>query len=262
VLAPFGVDWRVALFTGFLVAMSSTTVMLRVLAQRGESKTHQAEAGLGVSLFQGVAAVVMVLLVPALAGQGGSPLGVAWALAKAALIIALVLVVARRLMPPVLEAVARTCSPELFLLTIIAICMGTAWLVGMAGVSIALGAFLAGLVVSESRYAAHAFSEILPLQILFSATFFVSVGLLLDVGYLAVHLPAVLLVIAAVFVLKLVTAGAAVRAAGVALPVAGASALLLAQVGEFAFVLERAGREVGLTPAGLGEAGSQSFIAA
>src|SRR5690606_18159514 len=134
VLAPFGVDWRVALFTGFLVAMSSTTVMLQVLAQRGESQTPQAEAGLGVSLFQDVASVVMVLLVPALAGQGGSPLEVAWALAKAALIIALVLVVARRLMPPVLEAVARTGSPAPFLLTITAICSGTAWRGRMAGV--------------------------------------------------------------------------------------------------------------------------------
>ena len=83
-----------------------------------------------------------------------------------------VLVVARRVLPPVLEHVAQTCSPELFLLTIIAICFGTAYAVGLAGVSISLGAFLAGLVVSQSRFSEHALSEILPLQILFSATFF------------------------------------------------------------------------------------------
>ena len=103
-----------------------------------------------------------------------------------------VLVVARRLMPPLLERVALTCAPELFLLTVIAICLGTAWLTSIAGVSLSLGAFLAGLVVSESRFSHHAFGEIMPLQILFSATFFVSVGMLLDVGFLVHHLPLVL----------------------------------------------------------------------
>ena len=87
-------------------------------------------------------------------------------------------------MPVVLEQVARTCSPELFLLTVIAICFGTAFLTNLAGVSLSLGAFLAGLVVSESRFSQHALGEILPLQILFSATFFVSVGMLLDLGFL------------------------------------------------------------------------------
>jgi CPA2 family monovalent cation:H+ antiporter-2 len=261
-LLAFGVDWRVGVFTGFLTALSSTAIVTKLLGDRGETNTAAGQASVGVLIFQDLAVIVMVLLVPALGGQGGSPLEVAWALAKAALIIALVLVVARRLMPPVLEAVARTCSPELFLLTVIAICFGTAWLVGLAGVSIALGAFLAGLVVSESRFSEHAFSEILPLQILFSATFFVSVGLLLDVGYMLTHLPMVLLVIGVVLAVKLATTGVAVRAAGRAVPVAGATALLLAQVGEFSFVLERAGREVGLTPMGMGEAGSQSFIAA
>ena len=116
----------------------------------------------------------------------------------AGLIIVAVLVVARRLMPPLLERVALTCSPELFLLTVIAICFGTAWLTSIAGVSLSLGAFLAGLVVSESRFSHHAFGEIMPLQILFSATFFVSVGMLLDVGFLVHHLPLVLAAVALV----------------------------------------------------------------
>ncbi|MDX1418406.1 MAG: cation:proton antiporter [Rubricoccaceae bacterium] len=261
-LLLFGVDWRVGVFSGFLAALSSTAIVTKLLGDRGETNTAPGQSAVGVLIFQDLAVIVMVLLVPALGGEGGSPLEVVWALGKAALIIALVLVVARRLMPPVLEAVARTCSPELFLLTVIAICFGTAWLVGMAGVSIALGAFLAGLVVSESRFSEHAMSEILPLQILFSATFFVSVGLLLDLGYLLTNLPLVLLIIGIVFALKLVTTGVAVRVAGRAVPVAGAAALLLAQVGEFSFVLERAGREVGLSPMGMGEAGSQTFIAA
>lgn len=262
VLLPFGVGWRAGVFSGFLAALSSTAIVTKLLGDRGETGGAQGQAALGVLIFQDLAVVVMVLLVPALAGAGSSGLDVVWALGKAGLIIAAVLVFARRLLPPLLEAVARTCSPDLFLLTVIALCMGTAWLVGMAGVSIALGAFLAGLVVSESHYAEHAFAEILPLQILFSATFFVSIGLLLDVMALVENLPLVLLVIAAVVALKLVTTGVALRAAGVSLPVAGGTALLLAQVGEFSFVLERSGRAVGLAPLGMGEVGSQTFIAA
>ena len=261
-LLAFGVDWRIGVFSGFLAALSSTAIVTKLLGDRGETNSAPGQASVGILIFQDLAVIVMVLLVPALGGQGGSAMEVGWALTKAALIIALVLVVARRVVPPILEAVARTCSPELFLLTIIAICFGTAYLVGLAGVSIALGAFLAGLVVSESSFSEHAFSEILPLQILFSATFFVSVGLLLDVGYMVMHLPLVLAVIGIVLLAKLGTTFVAVRAVGRPVPVAAATALLLAQVGEFSFVLERAGREVGLTPMGMAEAGSQSFIAA
>jgi CPA2 family monovalent cation:H+ antiporter-2 len=128
-------------------------------------------------------------------------------------------------------------------------------------VSLSLGAFLAGLVVSESRFSQHALGEILPLQILFSATFFVSVGMLLDPAFLVRHLPLVAAGIAAVLVVKALTTGVSVLAIGERPPVAVAGALMLAQVGEFSFVLERAGREVGLSPAGLGSDGSQAFVA-
>ena len=133
------------------------------------------------------------------------------------------LLVARRLMPVVLEQVARTCSPELFLLTVIAICFGTAFLTNLAGVSLSLGAFLAGLVVSESRFSQHALGEILPLQILFSATFFVSVGMLLDLGFLVTHLPLVLIGVAVVLLVKVLTTGGSVLRARLPLPVAAAT---------------------------------------
>jgi CPA2 family monovalent cation:H+ antiporter-2 len=218
--------------------------------------------GLGLLIFQDLAIIPMVLLLPLLGGGGGSPGEVALALGKAAGIIVAVLVVARRVMPPLLEMVARTCAPELFLLTVIAVCFGTAYLTSLAGVSLSLGAFLAGLVVSESRFSEHALGEILPLQILFSATFFVSVGMLLDLGFLVHHLPMVAAAAAGVLAIKTLTTTAAARALGYRLPVAGAAGLLLAQVGEFSFVLDRAGRAAGLSPLGRGEAGSQTFIAA
>ncbi|MEL6703514.1 MAG: cation:proton antiporter [Bacteroidota bacterium] len=262
ILLPFGVDWKVGIFTGFLVALSSTAIVLKLLGDRNETGTEAGQASVGLLIFQDIAIIVMVLLVPMLAGAGGGPLDIAQALGTALGVIVLVFVVAQRLMPPLLEAVARTCSSEVFLLVIVGICLGTAYLVGLAGVSISLGAFLAGLVVSESKFSEHAFGEILPLQILFSATFFVSVGMLLDLGFLVQNLPLVLGIVVVLLLLKAVIAMASVRMLGYSLPVAAATGLTLAQVGEFSFVLERAGREVGLTPAGMGADGAQTFIAA
>lgn len=261
-LMAFGVSWQASLFTGFLVALSSTAIVLKLLSDRGEMEEEHGQVGLGLLIFQDLAIIVMVLLVPLLSGQGGGSLAIVWALTKAALIIVAVLVVARRLMPRFLEAVARTCSPELFLLTVIGICFGTAWLTSLAGVSLSLGAFLAGIVVSESKFSEHAMGEIMPLQILFSATFFVSVGMLLDVGFLFSNLPLVLGIVVLVLIVKVITTGISLRILGYPLPIALASGLMLAQIGEFSFVLERAGREAGLFPAGLEGTGSQTFIAA
>lgn len=261
-LAAFGVNWRVGVFTGMLVALSSTAIVLKLLSENGGTNSDSGQIGLGLLIFQDLAIVLMVLLIPMLGAGVGSPLEFVWALTKAGLIIALVLLIARRIMPQILETVARTCSPELFLLSVIAICFGTAYLTSLAGVSLSLGAFLAGLMVSESRFSQHALSETLPLQILFSATFFVSVGMLLDVRFLAEHFLPVLGVIVAVLVIKFITTGISVRALGYKMPLAAASGLMLAQIGEFSFVLEHEGRETGLFPLGAGEAGSQTFIAA
>jgi len=258
----FGVGWRPAVFTGFLVALSSTAIVTKLLGDRGETNTEVGQGAVGLLIFQDLAVILMVLLVPALGGGDMTGADVAWALGKAAAIIVFVLVVARRLLPPLLEHVARTCSPELFLLTVIAVCFGTATAVGLAGVSISLGAFLAGLVVSQSRFSEHALSEILPLQILFSATFFVSVGLLLDLGFLVRHPVLVVGALAVVAIVKFGTTVVAVRAVGRAAPAAAATALWLAQIGEFSFVLERSGRAAGLVPLGMEDIGGPLFIAA
>ncbi len=261
VLAVFGVAWQTGVFTGFLLSLSSTAIVLKLLADRAETTTEPGQAALGILIFQDLAVVAMVLVVPMLGGEGGGALSLLWALLKAVGIIAVVLFGARRLMPKLLEAVARTCSPEIFLLTVIAVCFGTAYLTGLVGVSLSLGAFLAGLLVSESRFSQQAFSEILPLQILFSAAFFLSVGMLLDLQFLFSHLPLVLLGVALVILVKTLFTALGVRLLGYGLGVSFATGLMLAQIGEFSFVLERAGREVGLTPLGLGAEGAQTFIA-
>lgn len=262
ILLPFGVAWQAGLFTGFLVALSSTAIVLKLLAGRRETDSPAGQVSVGVLIFQDLAIILLVLLTPILGGARGSAADIALALGKAGLIIAAVLLIARRLMPRVLEEVARTCSQEIFVLTVIAICLGTAALTSLAGVSLSLGAFVAGLIVSESRFSSHALGEILPLQVLFSATFFVSVGMLLDVRFLADHLLLILGVVLAVIVLKTATAGASVWLLGYRPAAALAVGLTLAQVGEFSFVLQSAGAEVGLLPAGVAGSGAQTFIAA
>lgn len=258
----FGLDWATGIFTGFLVALSSTAIILKLLGQSGETGSEVGQIGLGFLIFQDLVIVVMVLLIPFLAGQGGSTAAIAWALGKAALVIAGVLLLASRAVPPLLEKVAQTCSPEVFLLSVIAICFGTAWMTSLAGLSVSLGAFLAGMVVSESRFSQHALGEITPLQVLFSATFFVSVGMLLNLNFVADHWLMVAAAIAGTLIVKLLTTGASVAILGYGRATVAASSFMLAQVGEFSFVLERAGRASGIYPAGLGEQGSQAFIAA
>jgi monovalent cation:H+ antiporter-2, CPA2 family len=262
-LLMFSVDWRTGIYTGCLIALSSTAIVMKLLADRNATGSEAGQTSLGILIFQDLAVVVMVLIIPLLGGEGGgSVLELLWALAKAGGIIVIVLVFARRVMPRVLESVARTCSPEIFLLAIIGICFGTAFLTSLAGVSLSLGAFLAGLIVSESRFSQQAFSEILPLQIIFSAAFFVSVGLLLDLGFLVTHLPMVLASLLAIIVIKAAITALGVKVLGYPLSTALASGLLLTQIGEFSFVLERTGRELGLSPAGFGDDGAQTFIAA
>ena len=260
-LVPFGISWKEAAYTGCLVALSSTAVVLSLLGDRAETDAPHGRLSLAVLIFQDLAIIVMVLLVPMLAGTGGTPLEVVFVLGKAVLLIALVIVLARRVVPWVMEKIAQTRRQELFLLTVVTICFGTAALSSLAGVSLALGAFLAGLVVSESRYSEQAMSEILPLKTIFNAVFFVSVGMLLDVGFVVANPLLVLGVAVGVVLIKLLTTAAGILVLGYPLRIAAAASLALAQIGEFSFVLERAGRLAGLAPMGLETAGGQTFIA-
>ena len=258
----FGVDVRSAIFTGCLVALSSTAIVLGMLGERGETDTPGGQSALGVLIFQDLAIIVMVLLMPLLGGQGGSTLDLLLALGTALALIVAVVVLARKVVPVILERVAATRSRELFLLTVVALCFLTAWITSLADVSLALGAFLAGLIVSESPYSTQALSEVLPLRTVFNAAFFVSVGMLLDVSVLLNTLPLVLGAAAIVLVVKGLITTFSLLALRMPLRVASATGLLLAQIGEFSFVLDIAGRNVGLSPAGLGATGQQVFIAA
>jgi len=260
-LLAVGVATEAALFTGCLVALSSTAIVLTLLSERSETETPPGKLSLAILIFQDLAIIVMVLLVTALGGEGAGPVHVIRALLEALVLIALVLVAARKIVPWLLERIAATRKMELFLPTVVTICLGTAWITSLAGVSLALGAFMGGLVVSESRYSEHALSEILPLKTLFNAAFFVSVGMLLDLGFVFANIWLVLGVAVAVLAVKLVVTTVSVLVLRFPLRVALTVGLGLAQIGEFSFVLERAGQAVELFPAGLGGLGTQTFIA-
>ncbi|HEX6983111.1 MAG TPA: cation:proton antiporter [Balneolaceae bacterium] len=257
----FGISWSNGIYTGCLVALSSTAIILGVLSDEDKTDTPSGQLSLAILIFQDLAIIVMVLLVPILAGESRSPLSIIWILSKAAMLILLVLVLAQRIVPWILEKVAKTRRQELFLLTVVAICFGTAAVTNLAGVSLALGAFLAGLVVSESHFSEQAISEILPLRTIFNAVFFVSVGMLLDLNYV-IQYPFILVGVAlGVISIKFIISTGSLLALKNPIRIAAASGFALAQIGEFSFVLERAGRAAGIAPAGVGDSGSQIFIA-
>ncbi|NNF03984.1 MAG: sodium:proton exchanger, partial [Rhodothermales bacterium] len=249
-LLPFGVTAAAGVYTGLLVSLSSTAIVLGLLADRREMDTPAGGLVLAVLIFQDLAVVLMVLLVPALAGEGGGPIGILLIVARALGLIAVTLLLSRKTVPWLLERVARTRRPELFMLTVVSICFGIAAISGLFGVSLALGAFLAGLVVSESRFRDQALSDVMPLRILFNAVFFVSVGMLLDVGFVFSNPGIVLAAAAGALLIKFGAGFVGLVSIRYPVRIATIAAASVAQIGEFAFVLERAGAQMGLTPAG------------
>ena len=235
-----------AVFTGFLVALSSTAIVLKMLAERGETDTPHGRTMVGILIFQDLCVVPMMLLVPALSGEGMNVTDVAMKMVKAALIIAAVLTSARWLVPNLLHQVVRTRSRELFITTIILFCLGIALLTSRFGLSLALGAFLAGLIISESEYAHQATADILPFKESFMGLFFVSVGMLMNAGYMAGNWQKISVTVALIFGLKVITGVLSVLAIGSPFRTAVSAGLGLAQIGEFSFVLAVAGKTSGL----------------
>jgi monovalent cation:H+ antiporter-2, CPA2 family len=248
-----------AVLWGFLVALSSTAIVLKLLGERGETDSPHGRIAVGVLILQDLSVVPMMFLLPLLAGStSSSTASLGWIIAKAVVTVAVVLVSARMVIPPLLHQVVRTRSRELFVLSIVVICFGTAWLTSLAGLSLALGAFVAGILISESDYGQQALADVLPLRDLFSSLFFVSVGMLLNVGFALHHAGTIGLIVTGLLLGKFVTGGMATLALRYPLRTAVLTGLALAQIGEFSFILARAGTASGL----IGEETYQVFIAA
>ena len=251
------VAWPVAIFLGMLVALSSTAITLRLYAERGELDTPFGNASLGILIFQDLCVVPMMLLTPALAGGGRNPTSLARTLLEAALFIAATVVAARLVVPRILHLVAATRRREVFLLTIVLFCLGTAWASARVGLSLALGAFIAGIVIADSEYSQQALSDIVPLREVFNSLFFISIGMLFDIRTVGRSPVLVICAIATVIVVKVVVTGGASLVLGQSLRPALATGLGLAQIGEFSFVLSAAGMTAGL----LDERLDQLFLA-
>lgn len=240
------------LFLGCALTLSSTAVMLKVLEERGELGTSHGRAMLGILVMQDLAVVPMVVLLPALAAVGGAD-GAAWtgigmALGKALLFLGGTVLMATRVAPALMDRVARTGSRELFLLTAMCLCLGAGYAADRMGLGLPLGAFLAGMVLSESGFAQEVLAQIRPLRDVFAALFFVSVGMLLDPGFVLERWPVVAAVVATILVGKPVATLAGLRLAGVGGRTATLASLGLAQIGEFSFVLATLGTAKGLVP--------------
>ncbi|QUV81835.1 cation:proton antiporter [Chloracidobacterium sp. D] len=254
-----GLAWPSAIFVGFLVALSSTAIVLKTYVDRAESDTPHGRMAIGILLFQDLCIVPMMLFLPLLSGQRTANL---WYILKtlglAAGSVLLIMLLARRVFPFLLQWLVTLRSREVFVSFAVLACLGTAWLTSQAGLSLALGAFIAGVVLSESEYSHQIVADILPFRDIFNGIFFVSIGMLLSLEVLTTTWPVVLGLVALIVVGKTLLAFAAVKALGRTPRVALMAALGIAQIGEFSFVLLKVGAEAGL----LEGAAYQTFLAA
>ncbi|MEG2004847.1 MAG: cation:proton antiporter, partial [Bilophila sp.] len=244
---------------GCLAALSSTAIVLSRLQQKAQSESPQGRLTLAVLIFQDIAIVPMMLAIPLLAGKTEAD---AWSLALSAGRTVAILgggwLLAQYAVPRIMEQVLRTRSRELMLMTVLGLCLAVALGTSYLGLSLALGAFLAGLLLAGSEYSLNALEGVLPFKNVFTSLFFISVGMLLDVRFFIDHVGIIIAFAATLIVLKVVLAVPATLVMGYPLRVALLAAMNLAQIGEFSFVLARSAVSNGL----LDEMGYQTFLAA
>ncbi len=240
---------RQAIFFGFLISLSSTAVVLKILGDRNETDSPQGMISLGILIFQDMAIVPMIAFVPILANvRSAAPTAILVRFLLSAAAIGAVFGIARFLMPRVLHAVVGTRIREMFLISSLLLCLGMSGLTSLLGLSMALGAFLAGVIISESEYSHQVVSDILPFRDLFNSLFFISIGMMLQVGSLVQSVGVVAGLVLSIIVLKAAIVFLTVRLLGYDSRIAVLTGLALAQVGEFSFVLAGVGRANDLMP--------------
>lgn len=237
-----GQEISTAIFFGFLAALSSTAIVLKLLQERSEIDSPHGNAALGMLIFQDIIIVPMILITPLLAGS----MDISWGaitlnLAKGIGIILLILVLARWIIPSLLYQITRTRNQELFLMSVVVLCFGIAWLTSKSGLSLALGAFIAGLIISESEYSHQALGNILPFRDIFTTFFFVSIGMMLDLRLVIQHPGLIILITLIVLILKALIAGGVTISLGFSLRTGILTGLSLSQIGEFSFILSLTG---------------------
>ncbi len=251
-----GLSFSQGIFSAFLFTLSSTAIAIKMLQIRGEVDSPHGRTSLAILIYQDLAVVPMMLLIPVLAGaeMGGGSLS---KLATGVGILTATIVAARFGVPRVLHLIARTRDRELFLLSVVFICLAVAWASSVAGLSLALGAFLAGIIISESEYSHQALGYVLPFKDIFTTLFFISIGMLLDVRTVLAFPWTVAGLTVGVLALKASIGALATYALGFPLRTMVLVGLGLSQVGEFSFILA----EVGVANGLMDEDSFQLFLA-
>ena len=242
-----GQSFREALIFGFLISLSSTMAVLGMLVDRGEANSVHGRIMIGILLFQDITAAFAMFILPVMGTGNGNSLPIlGMAFLKAGAFIALVLVVGVWVIPRILRRVALRQSRELFILSIAALCLGGAFGAYYFGLSAALGAFAVGLMASESDFAHQALGDMVPLRDLFAALFFVSIGMLIDLPFLAGNIMPLFILVAIIILAKFAICSGVTHMFGYrgkTVPLVGAGMI---QVGEFSFVLAQLGLEAGV----------------
>lgn len=237
-----GVGASSSLFIGFLMALSSTAIVLKIMQQRAQIESPAGRISLSILIYQDLVIVPMMLAVPLLAGGAhADTVSLLLTAARTLGIIGTVFLLARKGVPWLLSKIINTRSRELFLISVIGICLGTAYLTSLLGLSLSLGAFMAGLVVAESEYSHSALEGILPFRDVFTSVFFVSVGMLLDMNFFLSHLLEVGVITFLVLAVKGIIAGGDTLLLGYPVRPAIIVGMAVCQVGEFSFVLAKSG---------------------
>ncbi|HEU4949409.1 MAG TPA: cation:proton antiporter, partial [Candidatus Deferrimicrobiaceae bacterium] len=236
-----------ATFIGFVLSLSSTAIVLKVYADRMELDSAHGKISIGILLFQDMAVIPMMLLIPSFRQWETAQFSsVVFTLVKAGVGVGVILLAARFVIPLLLKEVIRLNSREILAMTVLCLILGTAWVARWWGLSLAMGAFLAGMVISESVYVHEIAAQIFPFRDVFNGVFFISVGMLLDLPFLVGHLSMILFISVTVVLLKGFCAGAAIRTLKYPWRVSVIGAVGLAQIGEFSFLLMSEGFRDGL----------------
>ncbi|MGE5806218.1 MAG: cation:proton antiporter [Ignavibacteria bacterium] len=239
----FEVNIKRSIFLGMLVSLSSTAIVLKLLSEKDQLESPHGRISLGILIFQDLAVVPMFLLLPVLsASESSSVLDIVRQLVFAFAAIGLIIIASKNLIPNILFQLAKLQMREVFTVGTILFLLGTAYLTHLLGLSFALGAFIAGLILSESDLSHQVTADILPLKDVFNSIFFVSIGLLLDLNFVIQYPTELTAVAAGIILLKSLIIIIIVKFIKYPLRVAFLTGLILSQIGEFSFVLIQAGK--------------------
>jgi len=245
----YGLGWQASLFVGFLTALSSSALVLKILQERGEVTSNYGRTVVGILVFQDIIVIPLMLLTPMLGGMT-SHIGMEMFIlsVKSIGIVALAYVGNKWVMPKVLHMIALTKNKELFLMSILLVCLAVALLTSEMGMSLAFGAFLGGLMISRSEYSQDAFSHMLPFRDTFTSFFFVSIGMMLDLSFVMDHILLIAASVLLVLTIKSLVAAGTAFLLGHTFRGTIMVGLALAQIGEFSFILAKTGQSYSILP--------------